>query len=207
MQEKNPESNWNEYNERKPIVKEFKTNFLQLLELIQPLYFPQKTLLFEAKNGWVGFIENINGTEIRRITQIASRIDENKQSIGVQAWQNNYDKKANGWCGGSFSLFEGHIMKRHIMLSDQDKWEFDQSGIPLPFEEVEKYKEKLVRNRFTPEMLQRYLLHYGIDYFNDDFYMPEGSKAYIIERIRDKYDNEESKSLNQRRIELKYETA
>jgi hypothetical protein len=55
-------------------------------------------------------------------------------------------------------------------------------------------------------MLQRYLLHYGIDYFNDDFYMPEGSKAYIIEYVRDPYENEESKTLHQRRIELKYET-
>ena len=86
------------------------------------------------------------------------------------------------------------------------KWEFDQSGTPLPFENTEKYKEKLARNRLTPEILQQYLLHYGIDFFNDDFYMHEGSKAYIIEYIRNKYDNEEPKTLHKRRIELKYES-
>jgi hypothetical protein len=211
MQILEPERNWNEYNEKLPLVKDYAfTTFENLLKYMQPMYYPEKALIFQAKNGWVGFMENlITGTEIRRITQIATRIDINKESIGVQAWYGGGRKIANGWSGGSFSLFGGkdnYGQKRHIMLSDQDKWEFDQSGEPLSFEDVEKYKEKLVRNRFTPEMLQQYLLHYGIDFFNDDFYMPEGSKAYIIEYVRDKYDNEESKTLLQRRIELKYES-
>ncbi len=188
--------------------KEFTGNFCDLIKEIGTISYPEKTVLFQTKSNWIGYVENlITGTEIWRITQIAQRINNEKESIGVQAWYGGGNKIANGWSGGSFSLFEGDNMKRHIMLSDQDKWEFDQSGTPLPFEEVEKYNEKLVRNRFTPEMLQRYLLHYGIDYFNDDFYMPEGSKAYIIEYVRDPYENEESKTLHQRRIELKYETA
>lgn len=204
-----PESDWNAYNERLPIVTEHKGTFIELIERLQPLYYPQKTLFFQCKNGWVGYLENINGTETRRITQISSRINENMNSIGVQAWQGGGRKIANGWSGGSFSLYSGkenYGLKRHIMLSDQDRWEFDQSGTPLPFEEIEKYNEKLVRNRFTPEMLQRYLLEFGIDFFNEDFYMPAGSKAYIIEYVRDKFDNEEPKTLKQRRIELNYET-
>ena len=96
-------------------------------------------------------------------------------------------------------------MKRDIFFSDQDKWELSFYGEPLPFEETETYKERFVKNKFTPEMLQRYLLHFGIDFFNDDFYMPAGSKAYIIERLRDRYENEEVFDLQEMRRQMKYE--
>ena len=80
-----------------------------------------------------------------------------------------------------------------------DKWDFGTGGEPLPFEETEKYSEKLARNRFTPEMLDRYLKHFGIDFFNENFYMPEGSKAYLFELKRDLYANEKEMTLEQAR--------
>lgn len=198
------QSGQNELNQQEPVIKKFNGTFIELINEAEPFYYPEKTILFEAKNNWIGYFENIRGTEISRIRRIAERISPDKISIGVQAWQNNYNKKANDWCGGSFTLNVGAKPVRHIMLSDQDKWEFDQSGNPLPFEDLEKYLEKFAKNRFTPEMLQTYLLEYNIDYFNDDFYMPTGSKAYIIEQIRDPYPNETQKTLKERRIELKY---
>jgi hypothetical protein len=92
-----------------------------------------------------------------------------------------------------------------MMLSDQDGWEFDNYGEPLPFEDVEKYKEKFARNRFTPEMLDTYLNECGIDFFNEDFYMPHGSKAYIIEQVRLPFENEVPMSLEEMRKECMYE--
>jgi hypothetical protein len=196
---------WNEYNEKMPIIHKLQCSFEELINASLPFYYPYKIILFETKSNWIGCFEN-NMTSLIRINQAAVRIDEHKQSIGVRAWENAFGKRVNGWGGGLFTLDEGITTKRIIMLSDQDKWEFDEYGEPLPFEDIEKYKEKYARNRFTPEMLQKYLLHYGIDYFNDDFYMPPGSKAYIIEHVRDKYEHEETKTLQQRRIELKYES-
>lgn len=199
------EKGWNDYNEKLPKVTKFEGSFEELINASLPFFYPQKTILFETKSNNIGYLENIRDTEIRRIGIIANNINALKQSIGVRAWGNSFGKIANGWGGGTFILFEGNDFKRSIELTDQEKWQFDQGGEPLPFEDTEKYKEKFARNRFTPEMLQKYLLHYKIDYFNDDFYMPEGSKAYIIEHIRDPYPDEIPKTLKERRIELKYE--
>jgi hypothetical protein len=91
------------------------------------------------------------------------------------------------------------------MISDQDRWEFDNHGEPFPFEDLKKYKEKLARNRFTPEMLDKYLKEFGREFFNEDFYMPQGSKAYIIERITPPCENEMPVSLEEMRKHLKYE--
>lgn len=203
MQKLHPESKWNEYNKQLPKIIPKQGSFEDLLNEMMPFHYPEKTLLFECKNGWVGYLENGYTTETGRIRLIAERINEYKESIQVNAWLGGGEKIANGWSGGAFTRDLGRRSSlenyRNIMLSDQDRWNLDQFGEPLPFEEVEKYSEKLVRNRFTPEMLQRYLLHYGIDFFNEDFYMPEGSKAYIIEHVRDPFDGEKPETLAERR--------
>ena len=125
--------------------------------------------------------------------------------IYVSAWPSKYKRVVNGWGGGVFTYCEGDDQIRHLMLSDQDRWEFDNYGAPLPFEEVEKYREKFARNRFTPEMLDKYLKEFGIDFFNEDFFMPPGSKAYIIEQVRPPYENEKPMSLEEMRKSCMYE--
>jgi len=49
---------------------------------------------------------------------------------------------------------------------------FDSDGPVLPFEQVERYREKRIRDRFTPEMLEAYARALGIDLFNAKFYGP-----------------------------------
>ena len=186
--------------------KSYSNQFSEVLELMQPFDCPEKICLFECADGWTGYIENRDRTETGRITIIARFISDTKESIAVQAWpKSNGNKTVNGWGGGGMQYSQGANLIRNIFLSDQDKWELDFYGEPLPFEEIETYKERFVKNKFTPQMLQRYLLHFGIDFFNDDFYMPTGSKAYIIEMARDKYDHEECLTLSEMRRQMKYE--
>jgi hypothetical protein len=42
---------------------------------------------------------------------------------------------------------------------------FEESGDRFPFEEVERYTLRRKRDRFTREMLARYLHHFGIELF------------------------------------------
>jgi hypothetical protein len=37
-----------------------------------------------------------------------------------------------------------------------------------------------VRDRFTPEILQQYLLALGLDAFEESFYLPAGQQAVLI---------------------------
>lgn len=178
------------------------TCFEDLLMNSLPFFYPSKEIIFETKSKRIGYIQNGFRTEVHNADSIASRL--NVKVIAGEAWLSNYGKTINGWGGGTFSYMEKGRFIRHLMLSDQDRWQFDQSGEPFPFEDLEKYKEKFARNRFTPEMLDKYLKEFGIDFFNEDFYMPPGSKAYIIEQIRDPYPNEVPTTLEARRKELNY---
>jgi hypothetical protein len=68
------------------------------------------------------------------------------------------------------------------VANDGGRWVFVQSGEPFPFEQVEKYQEKRVRDRFTFEMLKDSLRHLGLQPFEEDFYMPPGSRAWLIQK-------------------------
>jgi hypothetical protein len=60
-------------------------------------------------------------------------------------------------------------------------WTFDTAGQQQPFERPERYAERRIRDRFTPDMLRSYLAALGIRAFDEDFYMPDG-EALLIEK-------------------------
>ncbi|HEX8705111.1 MAG TPA: hypothetical protein VF815_40140, partial [Myxococcaceae bacterium] len=64
--------------------------------------------------------------------------------------------------------------------NDGGRWVFDESGEPFAFEQVEKYQERRVRDRFTFEMLKDYLRHLGLSPFEEDFYLPPGTNAWLV---------------------------
>jgi hypothetical protein len=68
------------------------------------------------------------------------------------------------------------------VANDGGRWVFVQSGEPFPFEQVEQYQARRLRDRFTFEMLKDYLRHLGLAPFEEDFYMPPGSRAWLIQK-------------------------
>lgn len=56
---------------------------------------------------------------------------------------------------------------------DGRKWVFHAFGPALPFEEVDNYRQRQVRERLTSEMLERYCRALGIDVLNPDAYGPD----------------------------------
>jgi hypothetical protein len=58
-------------------------------------------------------------------------------------------------------------VRRTISCSrDYNNWEFSMEGEPFGFEEVAAYTRRVKRERFTPEMLERYLLALGVPPLN-----------------------------------------
>ena len=76
-----------------------------------------------------------------------------------------------------------NAVRRVEMVNDSGRWMFRTNGEPFPFEETERYSERRVRDRFTPEMLERYLAALGIHAFDESFYMPDGS-ATLLENTK-----------------------
>jgi hypothetical protein len=66
--------------------------------------------------------------------------------------------------------------------NDGGRWVFGQSGEPFPFEKLERYQARKVRDRFTFEMLEEYLHHLGLSPFQEHFYLPQGSPAWLVEK-------------------------
>ncbi len=66
--------------------------------------------------------------------------------------------------------------------NDGGRWVFGHSGEPFPFEQVEQYQARRVRDRFTFDMLKDYLRHLGLAPFEEDFYLPPGSCAWLIQK-------------------------
>ena len=66
-------------------------------------------------------------------------------------------------------------------VNDGGRWDFHQSGTPFPFEEIDRYRARRVRDRFTVEMLARYLAALGMRPFDEDFYLPGSLTAELIE--------------------------
>lgn len=56
---------------------------------------------------------------------------------------------------------------------DGSRWEFETSGTPQEFEDLDAYRARRVRERFTSEMLERYCKALGIHVFDPDFYGPD----------------------------------
>lgn len=91
-----------------------------------------------------------------------------------------------------------NIRRSISAANDGGRWRFDANGETLPFERLEWYKARQIRDRFTPEMLDEYLQNFGIQLFSPDFYnvqepgyligkegpCPVGSKTFSLEDVR-----------------------
>ncbi|WP_224372651.1 hypothetical protein [Hyalangium versicolor] len=67
-------------------------------------------------------------------------------------------------------------------MNDGGRWVFGQSGEPFPFENLERYQVRRIRDRFTFDMLKEYLLHLGLSPFQEEFYLPQGAPAWLVEK-------------------------
>ncbi len=63
-----------------------------------------------------------------------------------------------------------NIRRSISAANDGGRWRFDANGEPLDFEQLDRYKARQIRDRFTPETLDEYLRNFGITFFSPDFY-------------------------------------
>jgi hypothetical protein len=195
----NSYGNWlTKYNikfKRTDLNDDFKSALLRL----PPFQFYTKALLFKTKSNWVGYTNNAFGDPaIDKVNRIAEELKT--EVLQVKAYPKTIHLNANGWSLGGF-LYENFATKayRSIFFSYQDRWDLDLVGNPLPFELLEKYKEKAVINRFTPEMLDRYCKALDVDFFNEEFYLGGKSNIVLFSEERELYKNELVQPLEEAR--------
>jgi hypothetical protein len=66
------------------------------------------------------------------------------------------------------------------VANDGSKWTFDQSGEPYGFEDLAGYSAFRKRDRFTREMLERYLAAFDLYPFDEQFYVVDAAAPAIV---------------------------
>lgn len=60
--------------------------------------------------------------------------------------------------------------ERYVRVMQDPKWDFWEQGERLPFEQVEKYSERVIKKRLTNDMILDYALALGWDLRSPDFW-------------------------------------
>ncbi len=163
----------------------------QALSALLPLTSPERKryLFMPTRSAWTGYVDNAPcGTDA------ASPMGYMAEALGcrglrVVAVPHTLRKVGGGRYGAvMLEVFGPHptawinTVRAVSASNDGGRWVFDQVGEPFPFERLERYQERRVRDRFTFDMLAEYLHHLGLSAFEERFYLPEGAPAWLVEK-------------------------
>lgn len=170
-------------------------NLQTLLRHLDPLRRtePSRVLFLRTSGEWTAFFDNlVSGTDT---FPVLPHLTEDLHCVGVRASivpdvGREGDAGENRYGGTVLEIMDPDRGKPPLRyrrtiaaVNDGGRWTFDLSGEPEPFEELSHYTGRHLRDRFTPELLDRYLRALGIRAFDPDFYLRDG--VLVVERYPD----------------------
>jgi hypothetical protein len=169
----------------------------------------QRHLFIPTRSTWTAYVENGHrGTDAASAMGAMAR-RAGCRSLRVVAVPHTYRKGQGRYGAVMLEMYGPHLNARHnntvralAPANDGGHWVFHQSGEPFPFEKLEQYQERRVRDRFTFEMLKEYLSHLGLSPFEEDFYLPEGAPAWLVEKTGPLVRARKEYTLEQARAEV-----
>ncbi len=140
----------------------------------------RRALFVATASPWTAFFENgLLGTDPAPIAQLALRLGTRSLRATYMASSAASQPGRKAFAGGRATIFELfgpspapilNGVRSVYAMHDGDRWDFGTHGEPLPFEDVERFRAKAVRDRFGPADLERYLRAFGIEAFDPSFY-------------------------------------
>lgn len=148
-------------------------------------------------SGISGLCETLHCHGIRAVN-----VPNTIKKVGAKKWSGRYGAV----------MFELYGPKPNPILNyervicaanDGGKWVFHTSGTPMEFEETERYSARRIKDRFTPDMLNRYLEALGIHAYEEDFYTATSENpAFLVETKGLKIEGIEEYSLERARAKI-----
>jgi hypothetical protein len=193
--------------EAHPVSGTLEQTFSALLPVTSPEV--QRYLFLPTRSTWTAYVENG-----RRGTDAASAMGSMAMRLGcrglrVVAVPNTYRKGQGRYGAVMLEMYGPQRMAWHSNTvralgasNDGGRWVFDQFGAPFPFEKLEQYQERRVRDRFTFDLLKDYLRHLGLAPFEADFYLPEGAPALLVQKAGTFTPAQRDHTLEQVRAEV-----
>ena len=148
-----------------------------MLAQLEPFSVAGSRQLLVATHGeWTAYFNSgLTGTDAASIGYLAKRLGCDTLDLRI------CDEPALSAIGGiGLTLYgpkdtEWQNIVRHVgWLQDGDRAKFAEQGAPLPFERVDSYKVRRVRDRLTRERLLEYAAALGVRPLDEAFYRPEG---------------------------------
>ena len=167
-----------------------------LLKLVPLCVVDADRILFiPTKSNWTAFFgNNFRGTDPSPISYLAERCKCRTIRIVATPFIMKKDE-SRGFEGALILEVFGpentgtmiqNTLRSIRLEKDIGRWSFDLTGNPFPFEQLDRYEKRNKKDRFTMEMMVEYLMELGIDAFQEEFYLPPGSKSTLI-RVRHSY--------------------
>lgn len=175
--------------ERRVVVGDLPTKIKSLLPLTS--VERRRFLFLPTSSSWTAYVDNgWRGTDVfSTVSTLCTTIGcRGIRSVSIP---HGIRKSAGREVGRSgATMFELYLpdsttcsflnIRRSISATYEGRWAFDANGEPpLEFEQLERYKVRQIRDRFTSEMLDEYLQHFGIHFFSPAFYEVQ-QPAYLI---------------------------
>jgi len=161
------------------IVAPLETALLSLQPLTTPL---DRYLLVETKSNWTAIFANglrVNDV-FSPVSHLPLRLNCRGLEVGYAPDRSKSDRKdlIRVWGHALFALYGPSNTDwlnriRYLSVSNDVRgWSFSESGDVQQYEELDAYKKRLIQERLTFEMLERYCRALGIDVNQLDFYGP-----------------------------------
>jgi len=170
----------------------FEADLMEAMLRLEPLQTPQnRYLITETQSRWTAIFSNSRlGSDITSAVSHLCRV-LGCRGVEIQCAPSLTKREANktsirSYAATSFTLVGPRATEwlneiRHVSArKDGGPWKFFQRGQVQDFEQVEQYKNKHIRDRFTPEMLESYCAALGIQAFDANFY---GPKSFLVQKL------------------------
>jgi hypothetical protein len=141
----------------------------------------ERRVLIPTVGPWTAYLDNLElGTDPGAVSYLARRMKCTgvhfvAQPLSVErtpAGERHDGAVALSIYGRQDNPDVDNTIRAIQLFGELDEWAFRESGQPLPYEDTSAYRAPRVEDRFTIEMLERYLREMGIRAFEEDFYRP-----------------------------------
>jgi len=144
--------------------------FAQALQHLEPRFFnPDRAILISLANGWTVFFDNHSHhfSPASELFVLCLRLKTRTcfffhETEGSQAGSSVFNH--NTFAPPSM------VNERMVWLGKESRWEFRAAGEPLPFENLEAYRERRIRDRLPASLLREYGQALGVAFWDPDQY-------------------------------------
>jgi hypothetical protein len=155
------------------------------LTYLQPLDSEgQRSLFISTASDWVAYFENTDRGSQSEI--VVGYLCEKMSCYGLTCTvipqtlsKKDVGKKFGTWGAIDFHIYAPHKtgflnLQREVSLrNDVSGWKFHTFGEPQEFEQLDVYRAKRNRDKFSTGLLEQYFKAFDIELFSEDFYRGE----------------------------------